>query len=76
MKQDGAMENVVHFYVQGMKCDGCIKKASEALKAVQGFESAEFDLKQGTTTVTGAVDPQSVITVLTEAGYPAVVKSN
>lgn len=70
------MENVIHFYVQNMKCDGCIKKANEALQTVQGFESAEFDLKQGTATVTGAVDPQSVIATLTETGYPAVVKSN
>jgi copper chaperone CopZ len=70
------MENVVNFYVQNMKCDGCIKKASEALQVVPGFESVEFDLKQGTATVTGAVDPQSVIAALTETGYPAVVKSD
>ena len=69
------MENVVHFYVQNMKCDGCIKKATEAVKVVPGFESVGFDLKAGTATVKGAIDPQSVILALIEVGYPAVVKS-
>lgn len=63
------------FYVQGMKCDGCITAANEGLAKVPGFESAEFDLSAGTAVITGDVDPQAVTQALTEKGYPAVVKS-
>jgi copper chaperone CopZ len=63
------------YYVQGMKCGGCIAAANAGLTAVAGFEAAEFDLKAGTAVVTGDVDPQAVCLALTQTGYPAVVKS-
>ena len=63
------------FYIQGMKCDGCITTANEALKTVPGFVSAEFDLAAGVGVVKGNVDPQAVCQLLAESGYPAVVKS-
>lgn len=63
------------YYVQGMKCDGCIETGNRALAEVDGFESAEFDLQAGTAEVKGDVDPQAVCMALTNAGYPAVVKS-
>lgn len=65
-----------HFYVKGMKCDGCIKKAREHLAKVPGFESADFDLQAGTAVVRGDIDPQAAAKALAEAGYPAVVKSD
>ena len=68
-------EVVTQFYVQGMKCEGCIAKANEAMSDLPGLVGAEFDLKQGLATVKGNVDPQAVCQVLAQAGYPAVVKS-
>lgn len=70
------MSDQTQYYVQGMKCDGCIANANKALAVLPGFETAEFDLTQGTATVTGNVDPQAVCQALGGAGYPAVVKSN
>ncbi len=64
------------FYVTGMSCNGCIKKAREALGKVPGYESAEFDLEAGTGRVMGDIDPQVVSQALTELGYPAVVKDD
>jgi copper chaperone CopZ len=64
------------YYVQGMKCGGCIDTANKALADVAGFQSAEFDLAAGTAVVQGEVDPQAVCYTLTAAGYPAVVKSD
>jgi copper chaperone CopZ len=64
-----------HYYVKGMKCGGCIAKAREALAQVPGFESADFDLKEGTGVVRGDVDPQAAAQALAGVGYPAVVKS-
>lgn len=69
------MTATTQYYVQGMKCDGCITAANEGLAELPGFESADFDLKAGTAVVAGEVDPQAVCQALTEKGYPAVVKS-
>jgi len=64
------------FYVTGMTCNGCVKKATEAVSKVQGYESAKFDLEAGTAEITGGMDPQATAQAMTEAGYPAVVKSD
>ena len=63
------------YFVEGMKCDGCIANGNKALADVLGFESAEFDLQAGTAVVMGDVDPQAICLALTSAGYPAVVNS-
>ncbi|MBI3777635.1 MAG: heavy-metal-associated domain-containing protein [Gammaproteobacteria bacterium] len=59
------------YRVSGMKCGGCIAKATEAVSKLPGYVSAEFDLKNGTAVVRGGVDPQSVVNALTKVGYPA-----
>jgi len=64
-----------HYYVQGMKCDGCVENCKKALVDILGFESAEFDFQAGTGVVTGNVDPQAICLALASAGYPAVVNS-
>lgn len=63
------------YSIQGMKCGGCIAKATDALSKLPGYVTAEFDLKAGTATVKGSVDPQSVVKALTAAGYPAIPKA-
>jgi copper chaperone len=62
-----------HFTVKGMKCGGCIAKATEVLSRLPGYASAEFDLKAGKAVVKGNVDPQAAANALTRAGYPAEV---
>ncbi len=75
-RSDNVMsETITEFFVQGMKCGGCIGNAEKALVGVPGFVSAEFDLDAAIARVVGEVDPQAVCQALTEAGYPAVVKS-
>lgn len=64
------------YYVQGMKCGGCIESCKKAVAEVDGVEGAEFDLETGTGVVQGNVDPQAICQALTAAGYPAVVKSD
>ncbi len=64
------------YYVQAMKCDGCIENGNKALTEVVGFENAKFDLAAKTAVVQGNVDPQAVCQALSAAGYPAVVKSD
>lgn len=62
------------YSIQGMKCGGCIAKATDALSKLPGYVAAEFDLKAGTAIVKGNIDPQSVVQTLTAAGYPAFPK--
>ena len=59
--------------VTGMKCGGCVAKATDAVSKVPGYVSAEFDLKTGSAVVKGGVDPQAVVKALTQVGYPARV---
>ncbi len=60
--------------VNGMKCDGCIKRAREALSKLRGFVDADFDLKAGTVMFKGDVNPEAAIKALTDIGYPAALK--
>lgn len=69
------MSTTTRVYVQNMKCGGCIANANKALATVPGFEKAEFNLAEGTAVIEGDVDPQAATLALTQAGYPAVVKS-
>ena len=59
------------FSVIGMKCGGCIAKATEALAKLPGFVEARFDLAAKSAVVRGSVSTQAVIEALNAAGYPA-----
>jgi copper chaperone CopZ len=61
------------YSVTGMKCGGCVAKATEAVSRLPGYESSVFDLKTGSAVVKGNVDPQAVVSALTKVGYPAQV---
>ncbi len=62
--------------VKGMKCDGCVARAREALSKVPGVVGADFDLKAGTAVVKGDADPQAIAQALTDTGYPAELRSS
>ena len=64
------------FSVKGMKCGGCVAKATEAVSKLPGYVSADFDLRTGSGVVKGSVDPQAVVKALTQVGYPAQVKQD
>jgi copper chaperone CopZ len=61
--------------VKGMKCGGCVAKATEAVSRLPGYEGAEFDLQTGIGVIRGEVEPQAAVDALTRAGYPATVRS-
>lgn len=65
--------NQTRFSVKGMKCGGCVAKATEAVSKLPGYETCEFDLKSASAVVKGDVDPDAVAKALTQAGYPAQV---
>jgi copper chaperone CopZ len=65
-----------HYTVSGMKCGGCVAKATEAVSKLPGFVEARFDLTTKSAVIKGSVEPQAVIQALNGAGYPAKLEGN
>ena len=61
------------FSVKGMKCGGCVAKATEVVSKLPGYQACAFDLKTASAVVKGSVDPQAVVQALNQVGYPAEV---
>lgn len=62
------------FSVQGMKCGGCIAKATEAVSKLPGYVEARFDLATKSAVIKGSVEPQAVVQALAAVGYSAAVQ--
>ncbi|GGJ35607.1 CopZ family metallochaperone [Deinococcus roseus] len=65
----------VELNISGMSCGHCEKAVKKALQNVTGVEKAEVNLAQGTATVEGTPDLQSLIAAVTEEGYGASVRA-
>lgn len=66
----------VRYSVQGMKCGGCIAKATDAVSKLPGFVEVRFDLATKSAVIKGSVEPQAVIQALNGAGYPAKLEGS
>ncbi len=65
-----------HFEINGMKCDGCVVKATAAIKSVAGITETKVELAGKSAVVKGSADPQKVIEALKKAGYSASVRKS
>jgi hypothetical protein len=63
------------YFIHGLNSDDDCHQARQAILQVPGVRNAAIHPDLGTATVSGEVDPQAVCLLLTQAGYPAVVKS-
>lgn len=63
--------NSVELQVQGMSCGSCVKKVTQALRALNGVSEVTVDLQSGRVRVTGDPDSNALLAALREAGYPA-----
>lgn len=59
------------YQVQGNHCGGCKKKIEAYLSAIEGIEAVEMDLTTKKVSVSGAVDPLTVLNTLHEIGFDA-----
>ena len=66
-------EGVIRLSISGMTCAGCIATVENALKNVPGVTEATVNFAEHTATVTGAADPQVLITAVRAASYDAAV---
>ena len=68
------MTTETRYTVNGLKCGGCVAKATAVLQAVPGVTAAQVDLATHSARVAGEAAPAAVIAALQAAGYPAELK--
>ncbi|WP_097459362.1 heavy metal translocating P-type ATPase [Mangrovitalea sediminis] len=59
--------------ISGASCQGCAKKITRTLEALDGVESVSVDLENQRVAVTGHPDAAAAAQAVTDAGYPAQV---
>ncbi len=69
------MTTETRYTLTGLKCGGCVAKATAALQTLPGVIAAQVDLATQTARVEGEVAPAAVIGALHAAGYPAELKT-
>lgn len=65
----GADEPKLQIGVEGMTCNGCVRKLEDALRETSGVQRAYVELKPGSATITGNVDPAKVREVIQSCGF-------
>ena len=66
-------DSETRFDVNGMKCDGCVAKATAAIRSVVCVTDVEVDLSGKSAVVKGDAGPGPVIQALKRVGYPVAV---
>ncbi|MBM7709109.1 heavy-metal-associated domain-containing protein [Enterococcus lemanii] len=65
------------YFVENMKCQGCVSNIRQAVTELVGVESFSADLPEKLVTVTfdeKRIDEQQVLTAIQSAGYQAQLK--
>ena len=61
--------------IEGMMCEGCVKKVKDNLEAIENVTSVDVNLKKGTATVEHEDVPDDLlIAAVVDAGFRASVK--
>ena len=68
------MPSKIELEISGMTCNHCVARATKALEAVPGVESAAVTLEPGSAVVKGNADVDSLTAAVKKAGYTADVK--
>ena len=58
--------------IEGMMCEHCAKRVTEALQSVAGVEKVEVKLKKKAAYVTGDVQTEALEAAVKAAGYEVV----
>lgn len=57
--------------IPAMKCGGCVSTVESTLTALTNVEQVHVDLESKQATIDGDVDINTLITAVSEAGFPA-----
>ena len=69
------MSDIAIYKVGGAGCAACILKIQNIVKPLTGIETARFDLKNSTLTVTGLHKQDDVITAMGAGGFTAELEA-
>ncbi|WP_149536733.1 heavy-metal-associated domain-containing protein [Siccirubricoccus phaeus] len=61
---------MVVFRIAGMRCGGCVRRVTAALRGVEPGAEVQVDLQRREVTVTGTAEADGLARALREAGYP------
>ncbi len=67
---------MTQFNITGMSCAACVARVERAVNSVDGVNSCSVSLLTNSMGVEGDVDPQKIISAVTEAGYGASIKDS
>ena len=68
-KESTLQEGQALYHVDGMHCTHCQASIEKALRATEGVEAVEVNLKKGTVLVTGSATPETIAQAVTNAGF-------
>jgi copper chaperone len=68
------MEQTIRLKIDGMHCDGCVRRVTQALNAAGGVQVNSVEVGSASVTVDPArVSPEQIETVLQNIGFTARV---
>lgn len=73
MQPPEVKEGTVVLKVEGMMCQHCSNRVSEALNAVEGVTDVQVSLEEGKATVKGSADSRLLTEAVQQCGYKAEV---
>ncbi|HVU45000.1 MAG TPA: heavy metal-associated domain-containing protein [Terracidiphilus sp.] len=66
------MENIVKLSIEGMHCDGCVRRVTNALMAVEGLRVESVQVGSATVAIDPAsVAPEQVMNAVDRIGFTA-----
>ena len=65
-------EDSIVLHVEGMMCEHCKKRVTDAVKSVSGVESVDVNLKKKSVKITGNADISAVKSAIENAGYKVI----
>jgi copper chaperone len=68
------MENIIRFSIEGMHCDGCVRRVTNALAAVEGVRVDSVQVGSATVAADPArVSPKQIAAAVDRIGFTAHV---
>ena len=59
------------FSIEGMHCDGCVRRVKAVLGKIEGVSVTEVIVGGADVDLAGSVTPEAVLEALKKAGYPS-----
>ena len=70
------MENILKLSIEGMHCDGCVRRVTNALTAVEGVRVESVEVGSATVIADPArVTPQQIAVAVDRIGFTAHVEA-